>query len=119
MRISTDIKFFKRLDGGSYSVEEPEVPSMGQVVDRERVCLGRKGEDGLNRDVHDHHTLGAEVERQDFEGIGNKQPRETNGVEDTKDPDKDNLRNTKAFRLVMAFVFAGHGSPDCERNNHA
>lgn len=119
MCIRTDIKVFRRLDGGSYSVEEPKVPSMGQVLDRDRVCLGRNCENGLDRDVHDHHTLGAEVERQDLEGIGNEQPRETNGVEDTKDPDKDNLGNTKTFRAIMGFVFAGHGSPECEGNNHA
>ena len=108
-----------KLNGGTYSVEEPEVPGMGQVLDRDRVCLGRNGEDGLDGDVHDHDALGTEVERQDFEGIGDKQTRETNGVEDTEDPDKDDLGDTKAFGVVMGFVFAGHGSPECEGKDHA
>jgi hypothetical protein len=91
---------------------------MGQVVNREWIRLGREGENGLNGDIHDHHTLGAEVERQDFEGIGDKETRETNRVEDTKDPDKDNLPDTIAFRRIVRFVFAGQGSPNGEGNDH-
>ena len=33
--------------GKAYSVEEPEVPGAGQVVDGFRVGLGGEGEDGL------------------------------------------------------------------------
>jgi hypothetical protein len=53
----------------TYSVDQPEVPRVGQVVDSKRVGLSRKSEDGLNGDVHDHDTLGAEEEREDFESI--------------------------------------------------
>jgi hypothetical protein len=51
---------------------------MRQVVDGKRVGLGGEGKDGLHGDVHDHDTLGTEVEGQDFEGIGDEQTRETN-----------------------------------------
>lgn len=102
----------------SYSVEEPEVPSMGQVVNRQRVGLSRQGENGLNGNVHDHHTLGAQAERQDFEGIGDKETRETNGIEDTKDPDKDNLADTVTLHPTGRFISAGQGCPNGEGNNH-
>ena len=92
---------------------------MWQVRNGERVGLGRQGQDGLDCDVHDHDTLGTEMERQDFQGIGDKETRETNGVEDTKDPDKDNLADTIAFRRIVRFVFAGQGSPNGEGNNHS
>jgi hypothetical protein len=92
---------------------------MGQVVDGEGVGLGREGEDGLNGDVHNHNTLGAEVEGQDLEGIGNEETRETNGVEDAEDPDEDNLTDTKTFGAVVRFVLAGQGSPNGEGDNHA
>lgn len=92
---------------------------MGQVVNREGVGLGREGEDGLNGDVHDHHALGAEVERQDFEGVGDQQPRETDRVEDTKDPDEDNLADTIAFGRIVSFVFAGQRGPNGEGNDHS
>ena len=91
---------------------------MRQVVNRERVCLSREGENGLNRNVHDHHTLGTQLERQDFEGIGDKKTRETNGVEDAKDPDKDNLADTEALLPTGRFISAGQGSPNGEGNNH-
>lgn len=79
---------------------------MGQVVDGERVCLGREGKDGLNSDIHDHHTLGTEVERQDFERVGDKETRESNGVEDAEDPDEDNLADTVAGLAIMGLVHA-------------
>jgi hypothetical protein len=104
---------------GTYSVEEPEVPRVGQVVDGKRIGLGRESENGLHGDIHDHHTLGAEVERQNLESVGDEKTRETDGVEDTENPDKDNLADTIAFRAIMSLIFAGQGSPDGEGNNHA
>ena len=92
---------------------------MRQLVNRNWICLGREGENGLNGDVHDHHTLSAEVERQDFEGIGDEETRETNGVEDTKDPNEYNLADTIAFRSVVRLVFAGQGSPNREGDDHS
>ena len=35
------------------------------------------------------------MERQDFQGIGDKETRETNGVEDTKNPDEADLPDTE------------------------
>jgi hypothetical protein len=46
----------------TYSVEEPEVPGVRQVVNCDWVGLGRDGEDGLNSNVHDHDTLGTKLE---------------------------------------------------------
>jgi hypothetical protein len=92
---------------------------MRQVVDGERVGLGREGEDGLDGDVHDHDTLGTELEGQDFERIGDEQTRETDRVEDTEDPDEDDLANAVALRTAVRFVLAGQGSPNGEGNDHA
>jgi hypothetical protein len=87
-------------------------------VDGDGVGLGREGEDSLDGDVHDHDTLGTEMERQDLQSIGDKETRETDGVEDTEDPDKDNLADTEAFLLAIFFVHSCKGSPDGERYNH-
>jgi hypothetical protein len=76
-------------------------------VDGDGVGLGREGEDGLNGDVHDHHTLGAKMERQDFEGIGDEQTRETDGIEDTENPDEDDLADTEALLLSVGLVQTG------------
>ena len=53
----------------TYSVEEPEVPAVGQVVDGKRVGLGSESKDSLDSDVHDHHTLGTEMEWQNLQGV--------------------------------------------------
>lgn len=49
------------------------------------------GKDGLNSDVHDHHTLGTEVERKNLKSVGNEQAGETDIVEDAEEPDESNL----------------------------
>lgn len=46
----------------------------------------------MDGDVHDHHTLGTEMEGKNFESIGDEQTRETNVVEDAEEPNKGNLR---------------------------
>jgi hypothetical protein len=107
------------MQGGTYRVEKPEVPGMGQVVNGEWVGLGREGENGLNGDVHNHHALGSEVERQDFQGVGDQETRETNGVKDTKDPNEDDLADTIALGSIVRFVLASQGGPNGEGNNHA
>jgi hypothetical protein len=103
---------------GSYSVDEPEVPGVRQVVDGKRVGLGREGEDGLDSDVHDHDTLGTQVVGEDFEGIRDQETGETNGVEDAEDPDEDDLADTVTLLFAAGFVLTSQGSPDGEGDNH-
>lgn len=49
------------------------------------------GEDSLDGNVHDHHALSTEVERQNLKSVGNEETGETNGVEDTEEPDEGQL----------------------------
>jgi len=56
-----------------------------QVLPGQQVSLGAQGQDGLHRDVHDHHALGAQVEGEDLERVGDQQAREADAVEDTED----------------------------------
>lgn len=49
------------------------------------------GEDGLDGDVHDHHTLSTKVEGQNLKSVGDKETRETDGVEDTEEPNEGQL----------------------------
>ena len=60
-----------------------------------RTATGRNilgdGQYGLHSDVHDHHTLGAQMEGQDLERVGDQQAREANVVKHAKDPDEDEL----------------------------
>jgi len=72
-------------DGVTHSVEQHEVPVVREVVPGQEVGLGAQGQHGLHRQVHDHHTLGAQLVGQDLEGIGDEQARETDVVEDTEE----------------------------------
>ena len=102
----------------TYRVEEAEVPVSRQVVPGERVGLGADGQGGLDGDVHDHDTLGTEMEGQDLKGIGDKETRETNVVEDTENPDEDDLADTVAGLSAGLVVHSGHDGPDSEGKNH-
>lgn len=73
-------------------VEKHKVPVVGQVVPGEHVGLITEGQNRLDGDVHDHHTLGAEMEGEDLEGVGDEQTGEADVVEDTEEPDEDKLR---------------------------
>lgn len=76
---------------GTHSVEEHEVPVLGQAVPGDLVGLVAEGEDGLDGDVHEHHALGAQLEGQDLEGVGDEHAGEADVVEDAEEPDEDEL----------------------------
>ncbi len=88
--------------GVTHGVEETEVPVGRQVVPGERVGLGAESQRGLDGDVHDHDTLGTQMERKDLESVRDKQARETDVVEDTEDPDEDDLGDTVAGLLLRS-----------------
>lgn len=79
-------------------VEEHEVPVVGHVVPCNLVGLVTNGEDGLDRDIHDHHALSTEMEGKDLKGVSDEQARPTDIVEDTENPDSSDL--SKASALV-------------------
>lgn len=49
------------------------------------------GQDSLNGDVHNHQTLRAQLVRQNLQRVADEQTTPAEGVEDTKDPDKEDL----------------------------
>ena len=57
----------------TYGIEQHKVPVVGEVLPGEEIGLSAQGENGLDRDVHEHHALGAETEGQDFERVGNQE----------------------------------------------
>lgn len=101
-------------------VEKHKVPVVGQVVPGEHVGLVTQGKNGLDGEVHDHHTLGTELEGEDLEGVGDQQTGETNVVEDAEDPDKDNLRVARAAVGLAGIFIDGTGDgPAHEGADHA
>jgi hypothetical protein len=78
------------------------------------------GQDGLDGDVHDHHTLGAKMEGENFESVGDEETRETNVVEDAEDPDEDELGvSGPGVGLVRVLVDGTGDGPAHESEDHA
>jgi len=92
----------------------------GQLVPGQQVGLVAEGENGLDDNVHDGHTLSTELERQDLEGVGDEQTGETNIVEDAEEPDEGDLRVAGSHvRLARVLVDGTNDGPDEERGAHA
>ena len=100
-------------------VEEGEVPVARQVLPRDGVGLVADGEDGLDCDVHDHQTLGAETEGQNLESVGDEQTGPGDGVEDAENPDDGDLDVSGGLVGVAGVLVDCRGdSPDGEHDDH-
>lgn len=85
-------------------------------------------ENGLNRNIHNCHTLGTEVKWQHLKSIGDEETRETNVVKDAKEPNKSDLgisrRRVGEYNLSIRcysfrrFVDGTNNSPHGKRTNH-
>lgn len=105
---------------GTYSVEQHEVPVVGQALPGEQVGLVADGEDGLNDNVHDHHALGTQLEWENLESVGDKQTGEANIVKDSKEPDEGQLGNTgSVVGAVRVLVDGADDGPDHKGHAHA
>ena len=93
---------------------------VGQALPGKQVGLVAEGEDGLNDNVHDHHALGTQLKGKDLEGVGDKQTREADIVEDPEEPDEGQLGNTSTVvGAVRVLVDGTDDSPDHKGHAHA
>lgn len=74
----------------------------------------------MHGDVHDHHALGAEMEGQDLEGVGDQETGKADVVEAAKEPDEDELRVAGAGVLEVGVLVHGTSyGPADEAADHA
>lgn len=93
---------------------------LGQAIPGNLVSLVAKGQDGLDGDVHDHHALGAEVEGQNLEGVGDEEAGEADVVGDAEEPDEDELGPAGGGVLhVGVLVHGAADGPAGEGDDHA
>jgi hypothetical protein len=59
----------------TYSVDSVELPVGRQVRKSERVDILVDGQSDLDEEVHDHKTLGTNLEGQDLDSVGNEKTR--------------------------------------------
>lgn len=104
----------------TYSVEQHEVPVVGQVEPSKLVGLVAESKNSLDGNVHDHHTLGTKLEGKDFESIGDEQSRESHVVKGAEEPDKHKLRVARTrVCAVRVLVNSTTDGPAYEREAHA
>lgn len=74
----------------------------------------------MDGDVHNHHALGAQVEGEHLEGVGDEQAREANVVKDAKQPDEAKLDVAPHHvGLVRVFEHGAADGPAGHRDDHA
>ena len=54
----------------TYSVDGVELPGWVQVLETVGIDILVDGQSNLNEEVHDHETLGADLEGQDLDCVG-------------------------------------------------
>lgn|SRR5687767_9367176 len=100
------------MDQSTYSVEAPEVPVVGKVLEGDGVGLVADGESDLDEEVHDHQTTSTESVWGDFKSVGDDQTGPGDGVTDVEEPDEGDLGVSETLDLCLAGGFEA-GSNDC------
>ena len=99
------------LEGDPGGVDGVQLPlgALPDAVHGDRVDLVVHDEGDVDGDVHDHHALGAELERQDLDGVGDEQTGPGEGVAHTVEPEEDDDGDAGALVRGLAVLRAGDG----------
>jgi hypothetical protein len=87
------------------------------VTKTQRIDVLVDGKRNLDEEVHDHETLGTDLEGQDLDGVGNEESRPGKSVSDRKDPDHGNDTPTGGH-TTMLLLLGRADSPDDEAHTH-
>jgi hypothetical protein len=101
----------------TYSVDGVELPVGHEMSETKRVDVLVDGESNLDEEVHDHETLGANLEGQDLDGVGYEETRPCKSVGDREDPDHGNDTTTSGHATVHLFLRRADG-PNDEAHAH-
>lgn len=109
--------YFKVYCYVTYGVDGVELPGRVKVVESERVDVLVDGQSDLDEQVHDHETLGTNLEGQNLDSVGDKQTRPSQRVSDGEDPDHGNDGLTSSLALG-SLLLRRSDSPNDEGNAH-
>jgi hypothetical protein len=101
----------------TYSVDGVELPGRLEVLEAEGVDVLVYGQSDLDEQVHDHEALGANLEGQDLDSVGNKQTGPSKRVSDGEDPDHGNNSLTGSLALRSLLLGRADG-PNDEGKTH-
>ena len=101
----------------AYSVNSVEFPSGLQMRESVRIDVLVDSQGNLDEKIHNHETLGTNLEWQDFDSVGDEQTRPSKSVGDGEDPDHsdDGLACSLA---VLGLLLGRANRPDDEGNTH-
>lgn len=75
------------------------------------------GKRNLDEEVHNHETLGTNLEGQDLDSVGHKQTRPSQSVSNGEDPDHGNNTLTSGLATLL-LLLGGADGPDNEAHAH-
>lgn len=101
----------------TYGVDSVELPGWLKVVETVGVDILVDGQSNLDEEVHDHETLGANLEGQNLNGVGDEQTRPCKSVTGGEDPDHGNDSLTSGLAAVCLLLGRAN-SPNNEGNAH-
>lgn len=109
----------EQLHENPNGIESGQVPMIRHFFPRNRVGVISKHKCCLDRQVHDHETLGTELVRQDFERVCDEKTRPGECVEDAEEPDKRYLWVASLLDVEVFLVLSGEDGPAEEHEEHA
>lgn len=97
----------------TYSVDQVQLPQVaGKVLKRQGVGVDVERQTGLDADVHDHEPLGAQLVRQDLDGVADEQAGPGERVKDAVDPDEEDHGEAGAVQPLLLVQARGQGPKD-------
>lgn len=110
---------------GVDKVKSPGVASVAGIrvfalpgLESKRVEVGVEEKSDLDRDVHEHETLGTEGVGKDLDGVADEKTRPASRVENTVHPNKEDHAVVGARSLVLFRQATGKGPKD-KRDEHS
>lgn len=100
------------LDGDPAGVDAVELPlaALPNAVHGDGVDVVVDDERDVDGDVHDHHALGAQLEGQDLDCVGDQETGPCESVAHTVEPEEHDDSDTGAAVLGLAVLCTGNGS---------
>lgn len=97
----------------TYSVDGVELPGGLEIVEAIGIDVLIDAERSLDPEVHDHETLCSDLERQDFDSVGDEQTGPCECVCDGEDPDHGD-DGAAGVQALGGFLLRGADCPNDE-----
>lgn len=112
------MEFKSSVPRETYGIDGVEFPVGLEVIEAKGIDVLVDGQGNLNEQVHQHETFSADLEWQNFDGVGDEQAGPGERVRDREDPDEGNNRSSSSCAL-LGFLLRRANCPEDEGDAHA